>query len=367
MAVYDEVNAPGRLADVAGRYTQYAGAAVSLTLMIGVAVWGTQTILRDVSGVPVVRAMQGDMRVAPDDPGGDVADHRGLAVNAVAAVGEAAAPEDTLTLAPRTFELAEEDLETAPLSAATPDPLAAAEAVAAPAAPTGPMTADDILALADQISAGITPMAALEPVADAEDDAGENPVMTVDGEEVDATEIANIDAQDPIAMALVEAMNSDVAAPAATVPTGGLRSTVRPMLRPLRVTPAVATASDLAPAVVTVAAVAPQDLAAKPAAVQTPAALPSEALLTDSLPVGTKLVQLGAFPSPAEAAKEWDRLVERFGEVLAVKGRVIEPATTGGSTFYRLRASGFDGLEDARAFCQTMEAGRTVCTPVVVR
>ena len=368
MAVYDEVNAPGRLADVAGRYTQYAGAAVSLTLMIGVAVWGTKTILRDVSGVPVVRAMQGDMRVAPDDPGGDVADHRGLAVNAVAAVGEAAAPEDTLTLAPRTFDLAEEDLETAPLSAATPDPLAAAEAVAAPAVPTGPMTADDILALADQISAGITPMAALDPVAGGEDDEGENPVMTVDGEAVDATEIENIDAQDPIALALAEAMNSDVAAPAATVPTGGLRSTVRPTLRPLRATPAVATASDLAPAVVTVAAVAPQDLNAQAASLQaTPAALPSEALLTDSLPVGTKLVQLGAFPSPADAAKEWDRLVGLFGDVLAVKGRVIEPATTGGSTFYRLRASGFDGLEDARAFCQTMEAGRTVCTPVVVR
>ncbi|SHE61803.1 Sporulation related domain-containing protein [Loktanella atrilutea] len=366
MAAFDEVNAPGRLTDVAGRYTQYAGAAVSLTLMIGVAVWGTQTILRDVSGVPVVRAMQGDMRVAPEDPGGDVADHRGLAVNTVAAVGEAAAPEDTLTLAPRTFDLAEEDLETAPLTAATPDPVETAQATAAaPAAPTGPMTADDILALADQISAGITPMAALEPVADEDT---ESPVMTVDGEEVDGTDIENIDAEDPIALALAEAMNADVAAPAADVPAGGLQSVIRPMARPLRAMPAVATASDLAPAVVTVAAVTPQDTAAlvvtDPA---TPAALPSEALLTDAMPVGTKLVQLGAFPSPADAAQEWDRLVGRFGEVLAAKTRVIEPATTGGSTFYRLRASGFDALEDARAFCETMEAGRTVCTPVVVR
>ena len=128
MAVYDEAQARGSLTDLAGRYTQYAGAAVSLTLMIGVAVWGTKTIMRDVSGVPVVRAMQGDMRVAPENPGGDVADHRGLAVNTVAGSGEAAAPEDSVTLAPRMLELAAEDLDTAPLAEATPDAISDASA-----------------------------------------------------------------------------------------------------------------------------------------------------------------------------------------------------------------------------------------------
>ncbi len=354
MAVYDEVNAPGRLADVAGRYTQYAGAAVSLSLMIGVAFWGTKTILRDVSGVPVVRAMQGDMRVAPAEPGGDVADHRGLAVNTVAAVGEAAPPEDTLTLAPRMLELAEEDLDTAPLAEATPDSLdvASVAANATPAVPTGPMNADDILALADQISAGVSPMEELE------DEEVDNPIMTVDGAAVDATEIGNIDAEDPIAMALAEAMNSDIVAPAATAPVGGMRSVIRPTARPLQAMPAVATASDLVPAALTVAAVTPADAAP---------ALPSVAVLTDDLPVGTKLVQLGAFPTPEAAIAEWAKLESRFGDVMNGKSQVIQQASSGGATFYRLRASGFDALDDARRFCTTLDAGRAACIPVVIR
>ena len=349
MAVYDEAYATNRLADVAGRYTQYAGAAVSLSLMIGVAVWGTKTIMRDVSGVPVVRAAQGDMRVAPADPGGDVADHRGLAVNAVAGSGEAAAPEDTVTLAPRTVDLAAEDLDTAPLTEALPEPVetASAEApAAAPVVPTGPMNADDILALADQISAGVAPMTALEDMED-----GSSPVETLDGEAVDATEIANIDAEDPIAMALAEAIAADVDAPVA----GGLRSVIRPTARPLRATPAVATAQDLAPAPVVVNAVA-----------EVPA-LPSVAVTTDDLPVGTKLVQLGAFPTPEDAAQEWMKLQTRFGDLLTDKAQIIQQASSGGATFYRLRASGFDELADARAFCDVMDAGRAACTPVVVR
>ena len=348
MAVYDEVNAPGRLTDVAGRVTQYAGAAVSLSLMIGVAVWGTKTIMRDVSGVPVVRAAQGEMRVAPADPGGDVASHRGLAVNTVAGFGEAAAPEDTVTLAPRTVDLVAEDLDTAPLADATPEAVQTVRADAAPAVavPAGPMSADDILALADQISAGVAPMAALEDL----EEAG-TPVMTVDGEAVDTTEIANIDAEDPIAMALAEAMSTEVAAPVA----GNVTSVIRPVARPLRATPAVVTAADLAPAPLVVAAVA-----------EAPA-LPSVAVTTDELPVGTKLVQLGAFPTPEDAAQEWMKLQTKFGDLLAGKAQVIQQASSGGATFYRLRASGFSELADARAFCDVMDAGRAACTPVVVR
>ncbi len=358
MAVYDAVNPPGRLADVAGRYTQFAGAAVSLSLMIGVAVWGTKTILRDVSGVPVVRAMQGEMRVAPADPGGEVANHNGLAVNAVAAVGVAAAPEDTLTLAPRTFDLAAEDLDTAPLTdMVTADPAAPADVAtgtdAAPmTAPTGPMNADDILALADQISAGVSPITALDD-SDADPLADDEAIITFD----------NIDAADPIAAALAEAMASDIEAPAATATdtTAGLRRVMRPVARRADVIPAVATAADLVPAAVTVAAVT------DPGAGAAAPVLPSAAVLTDELPVGTKLVQLGAFPTPEEAATAWTTLSGRFGAVMNNKAQVIQQASSGGATFYRLRASGFDTLDDTKQFCETLDAGRAACIPVVVR
>lgn len=84
MAVFDEGFAPSYGAARAGVFVNYAGAAMSLALIAGVGLWGYKLIIRDVSGIPVVRAMEGDMRVLPDNPGGSVAIHTGLAVNEVA-------------------------------------------------------------------------------------------------------------------------------------------------------------------------------------------------------------------------------------------------------------------------------------------
>jgi SPOR domain len=87
-----------------------AGATASVALVVALAVWGYRLAVRDVSGVPVVRAIEGAMRVAPDHPGGDIADHQGLAVNEVAAIGTAAQPPDRLVLAPRPMDLALDDM-----------------------------------------------------------------------------------------------------------------------------------------------------------------------------------------------------------------------------------------------------------------
>ncbi len=167
MAVYDEGFAPANGASRAGILVNYAGAALSLALIIGVSFWGYKLIMRDVSGIPVVRAMEGDMRVLPDNPGGDVALHTGLAVNEVAALGEAGGPEDRLVLAPVTSGLAQEDLEAQPI---------AQEAEIIPASVTTdaplleaiedtqtPLTTDDILALADQVTADAEPFAEAPP------------------------------------------------------------------------------------------------------------------------------------------------------------------------------------------------------------
>ena len=58
----------------------WIGAALSLALLIGVCAWGYRLMVRDVSGVPVVQALAGPMRISPDDPGGRRAAHQGLAV-----------------------------------------------------------------------------------------------------------------------------------------------------------------------------------------------------------------------------------------------------------------------------------------------
>ena len=111
MAVYDEGYAPTGAGPRLSNVVNMAGAALSLALILGVGFWGYKLIVRDVSGIPVVRAMEGEMRVLPENPGGEVAPHTGLSVNEVAASGEAGGPEDRLVLAPRTPGLAQEDLE----------------------------------------------------------------------------------------------------------------------------------------------------------------------------------------------------------------------------------------------------------------
>jgi len=156
MAVYDEGFAPTAGAPRLSGLANIAGAALSLALILGISFWGYKLIMRDVSGIPVVRAMEGDMRVLPDNPGGEVALHTGLSVNEVAAVGEAGGPEDVLMLAPTGTGLAQEDLEAQP----NPDPVEVAlEDIAAPNAPT---QTDDVAALADQLAAGVAP---LDPLA----------------------------------------------------------------------------------------------------------------------------------------------------------------------------------------------------------
>lgn len=327
MAVYDDsipVTSTSRL----GLMTQYTGAAVSLALMVGIGVWGYKLVMRDVTGIPVVQAMEGDMRVAPENPGGEVALHTGLSVNAVPAEGEAGAFEDTLMLAPASIDLAQEDIEVQPLAEADEvvpvDPRAeTADAVDAvltalteePSAPTGPLETDDILALADQIASGATPL----------------------------TELAEGEAVAPSV-----AINGEVVAPAIEVISRdipGVATSLRPFVRPANLV---------------VPASAPAPTAAAPAPVQA-------SVTSETIPVGTKLVQLGAYPSPETAAEAWAKLQGNFGDYLAGKEQLIQEASSGGRTFYRLRAQGFAELSDARRFCAALEAGNADCIPVVVR
>ena len=297
MAVYDEGFTPAASMPRVTNLMNYAGAALSLSLMLGVGFWGYKLIVRDVSGIPVVRAMEGDMRVLPDNPGGGVAAHKGLSVNEVAAIGEAGGPEDRLVLAPRTAGLAPEDLEAQPMAEA----LAAATAtvpVEAPAVTEPSLIEDDAAALAAQLAA-ISSEPTLQPTQE--------------------TSAAGIPASVP-----------------------GVSTSVRPMIRPANMR--IATATTTAPA----------------------AATTEVAVTTTTFPAGTNLVQLGAFPNPALAAQEWDRLQSRFGQLMGERGRVIQVSNQSGATWYRLRASGFADRAEARRLCAALQAEGAECIAVVV-
>ncbi|MFX0540353.1 SPOR domain-containing protein [Roseovarius sp. S4756] len=314
----DEQQAPGALT----RATYAVGSIVSVALVIGLGVWGYKLLVRDVSGVPVIRAAEGPIRVQPEDPGGRQAQNQGLSVNDVAAVGTAGKAPDELILAPAPLDLTEDDApvpvqQAAPAQQAeveTPAPEAedVAEEASAPVESAPASTDEDgtaeMLALAGAISEGITP---LDPLSDAEP-AGEETVEDAGAGEEDQT-------------------------------TGTITASLRPKARP----------ADLSNIRQVVAAAAP-DAEARD-------------IDPESIAIGTRLAQLGAFSSEEIAREEWDRLDVRFEEYLEGKDRVIQRATSGGRTFYRLRAMGFEDLADARRFCSALVAEKAECIPVVTR
>ena len=128
------------------------GGIVSIVLVAGLVAWGWQLLVRDVSGVPVVEALEGPMRIEPEDPGGAQASHQGLAVNRIAEGQEAAPAADSIVLAPPPVELAETPAQPEPVDP-TPDiTVAEAPAPAVPAAePTPEAAAEATLALIDQL------------------------------------------------------------------------------------------------------------------------------------------------------------------------------------------------------------------------
>ena len=139
------------------RIINLAGAATSVALILGVAVWGYKLAMRDINGIPVIHAMAGPMRVAPEDPGGQIAANLGLEVNRVAAEAMGEKATDKLVLAPRPVGLTDADLSPEALQAkATADAAAAASAKASAASAALTATATTVAApvapLADNLS-----------------------------------------------------------------------------------------------------------------------------------------------------------------------------------------------------------------------
>ncbi len=319
------------------------GAVASLALVVGIGVWGFKLVVRDVSGVPVVRALEGPMRLQPKDPGGRPADHQGLAVNAVAASGAAEPAADRVKLAPRPVGLSDEDLPMGELAADDAEPETVQSADPAPAR-TDTEAGDASAAAVVAFQPGQADVLVAELTAKAEP--GDAQVPEAQVQRVAAARIVQPEAIKPVVAATVPDPGAEVPA----IVTGpGVARSLRPQPRPARAVP-----GESAP-------VAERAVAKSAAA--------SDVLDVDpgSLPAGTRLAQLGAYESVEVAQAEWDRIQGRFADYLEGKQRVIQKASSGGRTFYRLRALGFDDLSDARRFCSALVAQSADCIPVTTR
>lgn len=332
---YEEYGAPPRMSGgQVQRLINLGGAFASVLLIVGVCVWGYRLAVRDVSGVPVMRAAEGALRVAPVNPGGSIADHQGMAINVIAEIGGAEALPDEIVLAPAPVTLRPEDVAglAAPVTAPVlvpqgpaPMPLEAASVALTPV---------EIAPVRMATGMSLTDPAALQVPAEPDTD-------------------------DAVAMALAEALGLDTeplmgedvdlatlspqGADAAADTSEGMARSPRPRARP--------EGGRVAAAESVSAASAPLGAEIDPA----------------SLTRGTRLVQLGAFDSADLARGEWTKISARFGDLMTGKAPVVQAAESGGRTFYRLRAHGFETEDDVRRFCAALVAENAACIPATVR
>jgi hypothetical protein len=269
---------------------RWIGAAVSISLVIGIVYWGYILGQRDATDVPVIRAMEGNARIVPDDPQGTQADNQGLAVNEVLAETTPSVVNTDTTLAPSAQSVTDED-----------EAMSALEPVSEqPSTNTVPIVVD-----AATLMVEINPVAVVPTASDG---------MTMPIRRPDS-----FLQKDPISDE-IEGLLQEL------IPEEGDTSFETPDL---------------------------------------PQPLPKYG--NPLLDPGAALIQLGAYNSLEDAGDIWTDYQNEHGDLLSNTQRYIEPIETGGRLLYRLRAAGFDGLDQTRAMCAALGARGVDCISVTVQ
>ena len=281
----------------------WVGAALSLSLLTGAIGWSYQLIVRDISQIPIVRAQLGPLRVAPDDPGGLTAANQGLSVTQLT-VNERPLLSDEIFLAPAAEVLSEENV----VLQISEENSSLTIKEKFDTLEVSTENSLDLKILPEQNATGLA--------------SNNEAVLSTAAFSPKKLEIENAVS---LALALTNEVNSSF-------------NSLRPKIRPVALNQ---TQTD-----------------------NIAQSVPNELVVT--LPVGSAVVQLGAFESKRLAQIEWQRLEALLGSVLTSKNMVIQKAESGGKVFYRLRAFGFDDLSDARQFCSAVN-DKVACIPVVTR
>ena len=281
----------------------WTGAALSFFLLVGAIGWSYQLIVRDINQIPIVRAQLGPLRVAPDDPGGLTAANQGLSVTQLA-VNEKPLLSNEIHLAPAAEILNAEHLAL--------------------------QVTEDVKSNTDDGTFEIKEVNA-ENSINLKEVSNEIEVDTGSKKEVVLSKVAfsqkKIEIENAVSLAL---SITDDPVDSLTL----LRPKIRPMISRLN----NKTTGDQ---------------------------LVNNELIS-KLPIGSAVVQLGAFENKNLAKSEWQRFEKLLGSILFSKKMIVQKAESGGKIFYRLRASGFDDISDARQFCSAI-SDRVACIPVVTR
>ena len=281
----------------------WTGAALSLFLLAGAIGWSYQLIVRDVNQIPIVRAQLGPLRVAPDNPGGLTAANQGLSVTQLA-VNEKPLLSNEIYLAPAAEILNEENLALKVKEEYESNKVDGAFEIKEVSAENSM----NLEALPDQ----------------KEVDSRSNDVGVLSKA---AFSQKKIEIENAVSLALSITNEPDKSL-----------SWLRPKIRPVGFYRNGNITED-------------QIVSNEP---------------MPKLPIGSAVVQLGAFDSKSLAESEWQRFEKILGSILIPKKMVVQKAESGGKIFYRLRASGFSDISDARQFC-TAISDKVACIPVVTR
>ena len=281
----------------------WTGAALSLFLLAGAIGWSYQLIVRDVNQIPIVRAQLGPLRVAPDNPGGLTAANQGLSVTQLA-VNEKPLLSNEIYLAPAAEILNEENLALKVKEEYESNKVDGAFEIKE----VNAENSMNLEALSDQ----------------KEVDSRSNDVGVLSKA---AFSQKKIEIENAVSLALSITNEPDKSL-----------SWLRPKIRPVGFYRNGNITED-------------QIVSNEP---------------MPKLPIGSAVVQLGAFDSKSLAESEWQRFEKILGSILIPKKMVVQKAESGGKIFYRLRASGFSDISDARQFC-TAISDKVACIPVVTR
>jgi len=389
----------------------WAGAVASIALIVGVAFWTYHLGLRDAMDVPIIQAMAGPAKVAPEDPGGKVVPHQGLAVNEVLA-GKSGDKLATLRVAPEGDDLSDEDAPQASLArletVAKPvrRPTAKKEFVSgsklvqvkastnsAPAAqgvdPLGPssrIAEVDLPVFDDSKPFEIR----IEPVKKTKAANRREPKLANAPQQVltkTAPDSAPVRVAEPEPAPVVAEAKPEVK-PEVEVATQQNEALPKPPM--LNVEQAIAEVqaeqdslkevelASLDTSEISGSAFAPA-LATGPtprkrrAAVNSPSTQPADTDLASreddrqDVKPGTRMVQLGAYGSEAIAKRQWDVIVAGNSDLLGEKQRYIQRTKSNGKTFYRLRATSYPTLAATRAACSALSARGVPCIPTVLK
>ena len=281
----------------------WTGAALSLFLLAGAIGWSYQLIVRDVNQIPIVRAQLGPLRVAPDNPGGLTAANQGLSVTQLA-VNEKPLLSNKIYLAPAAEILNEENLA---------------------------------LKVKEEYKSNKVDGAFEIKEVNAENSM--NLEALPDQKEVDSrSNDVGVLSKAAFSQKKIEIENAVSLALSITNEPDKSLSWLRPKIRPVGFYRNGNITED-------------QIVSNEP---------------MPKLPIGSAVVQLGAFDSKSLAESEWQRFEKILGSILIPKKMVVQKAESGGKIFYRLRASGFSDISDARQFC-TAISDKVACIPVVTR